>query len=202
VTDRLTVVPVTPQRWPELEAFFGASGGYANCWCTFFRQTSAVFDLGCRNRGAGNRGLLERITAEGRVPGLLARTADETVGWVSVAPREEFGRILRSPLIDKASLAERDVWSVVCFWVPRAHRGRGVARTLLAGAIAHTRTNGARVVEAYPVDTKGARRTAAGIYTGTLDLFAGAGFTVAYRRKADRPVVQLALKKRGRKGPA
>jgi GNAT superfamily N-acetyltransferase len=189
----LTVVPVTRSRWRQLEAFFAPNGGYSHCWCTFFRQTSSEFDRGCRNGGAGNRALLERITAEGRVPGLLARTADMTVGWVSVAPREEFSRILRSPLIDKTSLGEHGVWSIVCFWVPRQHRGHGVARALLSGAVTYAGSKGAKVIEAYPVDTKGGRRAAAGIYTGTLDLFLSAGFTVAYRRRADRPVVRLAL---------
>jgi GNAT superfamily N-acetyltransferase len=187
----LTLVPVTARRWNELERFFGSTGAYSNCWCTFFRQRAAAFDEGCRQGGAGNRALMHRITAEGRVPGLLARDAGTTVGWVSVAPRAEFGRILRSPLLDKASLDEDGVWSIVCFWVLRQHRGRGVGRALLDGAVGYARDNGAKVIEAYPVDTDGRRRVPAGIYTGTLELFRGAGFEVAYRRKPDRPVVRL-----------
>jgi GNAT superfamily N-acetyltransferase len=134
---------------------------------------------------------MQRITAEGRVPGLLARSDGTTVGWVSVSPRDEFSRILRSPLLDKTSLDDDGVWSIVCFWVPRQHRGQGVGRALLNGAVVFARDKGARVIEAYPVDTKGRRRAPAGIYTGTLELFTGAGFDVAYRRKPDRPVVRL-----------
>lgn len=193
---RLTVEPVTPDRWGELEAFFGPSGAYANCWCTYVRQTGAAFEAGCRDGGAGNRALLQRLTDEGRVPGLLAVAADGPVGWVSVGPRPDFGRVVRSPLLDKASLDEGEAtWSVVCFWVPREHRGTGVGRALLDGAVRRARTHGASVVEGYPVDTRGARRPGETVFQGTLALFERAGFTVAYRRKDDRPVVRRALRR-------
>ncbi len=110
-------------------------------------------------------------------PTTAAPDGTTPVGWVSVAPREEFGRILRSPTLKPDAPDEADVWSVVCFWVPRAHRGRGLAHLLLAGAVDWARAQGARAVEGYPVDTTAGRKTAATIYTGTVSLFARAGFT-------------------------
>jgi GNAT superfamily N-acetyltransferase len=183
------VEPVVPHRWPDLEAFFGPRGAYAHCWCTWFRQTSGEFDAGCRDGGAANRALLERITAEARVPGLLGYEQGRPVGWVSVAPRAEFGRILRSPVLRPEDPAEPAVWSVVCFWIPRQHRGRGVATALLAAAVEHARHSGAVVVEGYPVEVTG-RRDAAALFTGTVAMFTSAGFRVAFRRRPDRPVVR------------
>ncbi len=194
VVDAMTeIVPVTPDRWRQLAAFFGPSGAYSNCWCTYFRQSGKQYESGIRDKGAGNRRLLQRLTADGKVPGLIALRGGRPVGWVSVAPREEYARVLRSPLIDRERLADDHVWSVVCFWVPREHRGSGVATALLAGAVDHAAANGARLVEGYPIDTAGSRRASTSIYQGTLELFLRAGFAEAYRRKHDRPVVSRAM---------
>ncbi len=187
------IVPVTSDRWRPLASFFGPSGAYSNCWCTFFRQSGKEYQAGVRDRGAANRRMLQRLTAEGAVPGLLALRDDRPVGWVSVAPREEYARVLRSPLVDRDSLADDGVWSVVCFWVPREHRGTGVAGALLAGAVEHAAANHALTVEGYPIDTAGHRRASADVYQGTVSLFLHAGFSESYRRKPDRPVVRRAI---------
>jgi hypothetical protein len=89
----IDVRPVTPERWPDLERFFGPSGAYANCWCTFFRVRSKDFEAGCRDQGSANRETLRRLTLEGAVPGLLAYREGGPVSWVSVAPREQFVRV-------------------------------------------------------------------------------------------------------------
>lgn len=170
------VRPVTPERWPELAAFFGPNGAYSNCWCAWFRQSSGDFRQGCQD--GGNRALLERLTAEGALPGLLAYENDQPVGWLSIAPREQFSRILRSRYLRPDPDDIDQVWSAVCFWVPRAHRGKGVARTLLAAAVEHARDGGAMAVEGYPVDPAGARKSPPSIFTGTVDLFTDAGFTI------------------------
>lgn len=192
----LRVVPVTPDRWGDLVRLFGPNGAYSNCWCTFFRRTGAEFSAGCREGGAGNRALLRRLVRDGAVPGLLAYRGDDPVGWVSVAPRPEFGRYLRSPItrLDPAAREDASVWSMVCLFVPRAERRRGVARKLVRGAIAWARERGADVLEAYPVDTGGTRRPSAELYVGTVGLLAGAGFREVARRVASRPVMQLDLR--------
>ncbi|MGZ4596191.1 MAG: hypothetical protein ACXV3V_04625, partial [Actinomycetes bacterium] len=97
--DSIVVRPVGPAQWPQLAAFFGPSGAYSGCWCMWWRRTSAEFDAGCLDGATGNRAALQRLTADGRVPGLLAYDGDAPVGWVSVAPRPEFGRVLRSPAL-------------------------------------------------------------------------------------------------------
>jgi len=191
----LAVHPLTRERWPDLLRLFGPSGAYSNCWCAFQRVTGREFSAGCGDRGAGNRALLRRLTDQGRTPGLIGYRGGEPVGWVSVGPRPEFGRIVRSPItrLDAEEAADASVWSVVCFYIPRAHRGAGVGRELLAGAIEHARRSGASSVEGYPIDTRGARAQGSTVFTGTLQFFLDAGFEVAAERLARRPVVRRRL---------
>jgi GNAT superfamily N-acetyltransferase len=191
----LSVHPLTAVRWPDLERLVGPNGAYSNCWCTWWRQTGSDFDAGCRHGGAGNRALLRSLTEAGDEPGLIAYRGGEPVGWVSVSPRPEFGRILRSrvlgPMPDEA--ADTGTWAVVCFWMPRKERGRGLATVLLGAAIAHARARGARALEAYPVDTLGERRSADALFTGPLPMYLAAGFREVERRSPRRPIVRLTL---------
>jgi hypothetical protein len=63
---------------------------------------------------------------------------------------------------------------------------------VLAAAVEHARTNGATVVEGYPVDP--AQRPKAGpadLYQGTLGLFLAAGFEVVSDAVPGRAVVRL-----------
>ena len=180
----LEVQPVTADRWKELAAFFGPSGAFGHCWCTWWRQTSAESAKGIENKGAANRALMHKIVGSGAEPGLLAYRDGQPAGWISVAPRPQYGRIIRSRRIgpEPEEAANEQIWSVVCFWIPRRERGKGVANALLKGAVDHARARGAAVLEAYPVDTSGGRRPAANLFTGTLAMFQRAGF-----REVDRP---------------
>lgn len=189
----LTVHPLTADRWDDLTAFFGPSGAYSGCWCTWWRQTGAQYSAGCHDGAVGNRDLLGRLTAEGRVPGLMAYDGEQPVGWVCVAPRPEFGRLLRSRALKPGpdeDPADPSVWSVVCFWVPRARRGQGVGTALLDAAMAHAWNSGARTVEGYPVPVDG-RAPATDIFTGTASMFERAGFRPVSGSTGTRRKVQI-----------
>lgn len=192
---RLVSHPLTSERWADLERLFGPSGAYSNCWCAYQRVTGREFSAGCANRGAGNRALLRQLTAEGRRPGLIGYLDDEPVGWISLGPRPEFGRIVRSPItrLTPDQATDASVWSVACFFIPRAHRAQGVGAELLRQSVDHARAAGARVLEAYPIDTAGSRAPSSTVFTGTLDLFTRAGFRRVAERVAGRPVVRLEL---------
>ncbi len=191
----LEVHPVTSDRWQELAALFGPSGAFSNCWCTWWRQTSGEFSRGIEEHGPGNRDLMHSLVEAGSEPGLLAYRDGRPVGWVSVAPRPQYGRVLRSrrmgPPPEEAG--DEQVWSVVCFWIPRAERGNGVATALLNAAMERARARGATALEAYPVDAAGGRRQAATLFTGTLSMFTRAGFHEVDRPRGVQLVVRRSL---------
>lgn len=191
----LEIHPVTADRWEELAALFGPSGAFAHCWCTWWRQTGAEFSQGEQEGGAGNRDLMHDIVRAGSEPGLLAYREGQPVGWTSVAPRPQYGRIIRSRRIGPApeEAADERIWSIVCFWIPRRERGKGIANALLEGAVEHARASGASVLEAYPVDTASGRQPNANLFTGTLSMFARAGFREVDRHRGAQLVVRLPL---------
>jgi len=191
----LEVRPVTADRWQELAEFFGPSGAFSHCWCTWWRQTTNEFSTGLRDGGAGNKALMHADVEAGLEPGLLAYRDGAPAGWISVAPRPQFGRILRSrrigPPADEAT--DEGVWSVVCFWIPRAERGRGVATALLDAAVEHARARGATTLEAYPVDAANGRLPTSSVFTGTVAMFARAGFAEVVRPRGVQVVVRRSL---------
>lgn len=182
------IKPVTKDRWNDLVELFGPSGAYSGCWCMFPRLTGAEFSA---NGNSGNKAAMEKIVKRNRIPGLLAYEGGKPVGWISLGPRQEFGRIERSPIFKPVD--DLPVWSVVCFFIHRDHRNRGVGKALLAGAEEYARSQGARLLEVYPVDTKGKTANPAEIFYGTQTLFEQAGFKVVARRKANRPMMRKKL---------
>lgn len=171
----LTIAPLDAQRWDSLAGLFSAGGDPKWCWCMYWRVPNASWS---NTTARGNRAKLRALVrGDGPAPGLVAERGGEAVGWVGLAPRDQYERLARSRTVPQ--LPGDAVWSVVCFVVARGARRQGIAGRLLEAAVDYARANGARTVEAYPVDTGGQRLTSASVYTGTLDLFLRAGFEVA-----------------------
>lgn len=188
----LKVLPATPERWPDVEAIFNARGCSVarGCWCMHYRRSGSV-PVGT-NRAKLYHAGLKALVAAGRSPGLIAYRGNIPVGWVSLAPREEFERLRRSPVMKPVD--DEPVWSIICFVVPPVHRGQGVAHALLQGAIAFAAEHGATLVEAYPVD-KAERSSDDAMWFGPKSMYDHAGFTEVARRKPTRPVVRLEVKR-------
>lgn len=190
----LKVRPLTPARWPDLEAVFGARGCSVAryCWCMAYRRSGPEKPLPAgKRRSPVNRAELKKLVDAGKPPGLIAYGGKTPVGWISFGPREEFKKLQRSRVMK--AVDDKPVWSIICFVVPSEYRGQGIAHTLLREAIAFARKHGAEIVEGYPVD-KQARSSDISMWFGAKSMFDRAGFEEVARRKPARPVVRLALR--------
>jgi GNAT superfamily N-acetyltransferase len=190
---KIVVRPLTPSRWPDLEAVFGAAGCSVarNCWCMCYRRSGSRGELPAGiTHAQANRAELKELVDSGRPPGLIGYDGKVPVGWISLGPREGFLKLRRSPVMK--AVDETPVWSIICFVVPARYRGQGVARALLAGAMGYARRRGAEVLEAYPVDA--ARRTDdEAMWFGAKSMFDDAGFVEVLRRRPRRPIMRRAV---------
>lgn len=184
----VAVKPVTAELWPALLDLFGRGGASNGCWCMYWILGP---DYHRRSREL-NRRALEHAATDGPPPGLVA--LDETekaLGWCRLTPRAEL------PWLNQrvTEVDDLPVWSVPCFYVRRSARGLGVMTALIEGALAHASASGAPAVEAYPVDTSvpGSTRN---VFTGTVEVFEKAGFTVVARPQASRPIMRYDLTRR------
>ncbi|HUV37076.1 MAG TPA: GNAT family N-acetyltransferase [Patescibacteria group bacterium] len=181
--------PVTPDRWDDMERLFGPRGACGGCWCMWFRLNKREFDAG---KGEGNRRAMRRIVAAGETPGLIAYHRGEPVGWCSVAPREKYVRLCNSRILKPVD--DHPVWSVVCFFITRQYRGKGVATALLEAAVRYVKGRGGAMVEGYPVEPRTGRMPDAFMYHGLASSFRRAGFTEVARRSETRPIMRYIIK--------
>jgi ribosomal protein S18 acetylase RimI-like enzyme len=180
--------PVTKERWADLVELFDRPI-VRTCFCMFYRKA------GDTGSGAKNRRAMKGLIDGGSVTGLIGYQDGVPVAWVSLGPREGYDRLSRSPIMKPVD--DRPVWSIVCFFVDKEARGRGVANRMLRAAVDYARANGARLLEAYPVD-KGNPSHPDDLFFGAKSMYDRAGFRGVARRRSTRPVVRKALRPRSR----
>jgi GNAT superfamily N-acetyltransferase len=113
------------------------------------------------------------------------------VGWCALAPREQYPVLDRSRVLRRVD--QRPVWSVVCFFIARAYRRKGLAARLLEAAADYTRARGAGLVEGYPVAPRTGKMPDAFAWTGLPGSFERAGFVEVARRSPTRPIMRREL---------
>jgi GNAT superfamily N-acetyltransferase len=183
--------PLTRKRWPDFEELFGPHGATGGCWCMWWRLTNKEFDA---QKGERNRRAMKAIVDSDRVPGILAYHEGHAVGWCSVAPREEFPRLERSRLLKPVD--DQRVWSVVCFFVAKEYRRRGVAKRLLKAAVEYVRGHGGSILEGYAVEPKEGKMPDLFAYHGPASLYKDVGFKEVTRRSEIRPIMRFLIARR------
>ena len=142
-------------------------------------------------KGAKNKAAFKKLVSSGVIPGILAYAGQEPVGWCAVRPREAYPGLERSRVLRRVD--DKPVWSIVCLFVTRAHRRRGVSAGLLRAAAEFVKKRGGRIVEGYPVEPKTGQAPDAFVWTGLPGAFLKAGFKECARRSPSRPIMRREL---------
>ncbi|TJV42339.1 MAG: GNAT family N-acetyltransferase [Mesorhizobium sp.] len=159
------------------ETLFQQPGAPKYCWCMAWRYSGRE-----HIQSDEKKRLMMALIDTGTPVGILAEIGGKAVGWCSVAPRETYRK-----LSNRQDDSETGVWSIVCFYVPRALRGGGLASALLDAAIDHAFAKGAHIIEAYPVEDASPSYR----FMGFRDMFAVRGFHEIGMAGSRRHVMRL-----------
>ena len=185
----VTFLPLTKQNWNDFETLFGRHGAYGGCWCMWWRISRKKFE---KQQGEGNRLAMKAYVDRGECPGILAYKDQVPVGWCSVAPREQFQSLNRSPVLKR--IDQENVWSIVCFYIAKPCRGQGMTKTLIHAAVNHVRNNGGKLVEAYPTDPRGRTSLApTSSFMGLPSVFQATGFKICARPSEAKMIMRVEI---------
>jgi len=97
----------------------------------------------------------------------------------------------RSPTLKR--VYEQPVWVIVCLFVSKPYRCRGLIGLLIQAAIQYVGQQGAKIVEAYPLHTEITISLPYERYMGIESAIERAGFQVAARRSERRPGMRFTI---------
>ncbi len=166
--------PLTVETWDDFGALVEANNGvWGGCWCMGFHPEG----VGKGHTREGNQQAKRAHVDRGTVHQILVYDeAGACVGWC------QYGSPVELPNIQNRAKYERDAalvpdWRIGCVFTDGKHRGRGVSRAAVAGALAAIRAAGGGVVEAYPEQTTDRPpQRGAYLHTGPEELFEQFGF--------------------------
>jgi GNAT superfamily N-acetyltransferase len=153
-----------------------------------FRLATREFDAGKSGR---NKELMRNIVEEGRPTGLLAFVKKEAVGWIAVAPREDYVKIENSRSLKR--IDNKPVWSITCFFIRKEYRRKGFSVALIKGVIVYAVKKKIKILEAYPVIPYADKVSAPFLWTGILSAFLKNGFRIVQQNGRSKAMVRLDL---------
>jgi GNAT superfamily N-acetyltransferase len=187
---KLSFHPLTLEKWKDFENLFGEKGACAGCWCMFWFMGKKEYDE--KRKDGRTKKEMKKLVKDKIEPGIIAYDDDKPVGWIAIQPREKYFRLANSKILQP--IDDNPVWSIVCFFVHKDYRKRGVSVELIKNACDFAASKGGTIVEAYPTETKTKNSAPVFIYTGTSTAFKKAGFKEVLRRSETRPIMRKKLK--------
>lgn len=173
--------PVSIDRWPDLTAFFEQHGKTNYCWCMRWRLKSTDF----KQVNAKERRSKLASLVQANIPiGVLAYHHGKPVGWCSIAPRETYTLLEGSTTLTR--IDHLPTWCVVCFFVDPSLRGHDLPVNLLQAAVTYAISQGATIIEGYPVEPDQSYR-----FMGSPAVFEQAGFHKVGIAKNGRRIVRF-----------
>jgi GNAT superfamily N-acetyltransferase len=173
-------------NWNDFENLFGPKGAYGGCWCMWWRLTKKEFEKG---QGEGNRQAMKKLVDSGTIPGLIAYyNNNDPCGWCSIAPREQYGSLERSRVLKRVD--DKNVWSLVCFYIHKNYRGQNIGEKLILGAIEYVKSKGGEIIEAYPTVMREKLLPPVSSFMGLTKIFERVGFKEVSRPSRSKIIMR------------
>jgi GNAT superfamily N-acetyltransferase len=185
---KLKFDPLTVANWKDFEILMGEKGGCGNCWCMFFRLPYKTFQ---ENKPDGNKKMMKQLVNKGMPQGLIASLNNEPVGWIAMAPREDYMKMEKSRSFKR--IDDKPVWSITCFFIKKEFRHKGLSQQLIKGAIDFAKKKKIKTLEAYPAIPYPEKVPYPFLWVGILSSFLNNGFTIVQQQSKSRAMVRIDL---------
>ncbi|HKO84057.1 MAG TPA: GNAT family N-acetyltransferase [Actinomycetota bacterium] len=168
-----TTRPLDADTWNDFAQLVEANNGvWGGCWCMGFHPEG----VGKGTTPEQNRDAKREHVRKGTVHQILVYDGDRCVGWCQYGAPAELPNI-KNPKAYEKELSSLPDWRIGCIFTDKSHRGEGVARAAVAGALEAIKEAGGGLIEAYPeqLEERPPQRGAY-LHTGPEDLFTQFGF--------------------------
>lgn len=185
---KLKFKSLSAANWKQFETLMGEKGGCGNCWCMYFRLPYKAFQ---ENKPDGNKKLIKQLVNKGLPQGLIASLDDQPVGWIAMAPREDYMRLENSRVFKR--IDGKPVWSITCFFIKKEFRHMGLSQQLIKGAIDFAKKKKIKTLEAYPAIPYAQKVPHPFLWVGVLSSFIKNGFKIVQQHSKSRAMVRIDL---------
>ena len=185
---KLKFEPLTTSTWKQFETLMGEKGGCGNCWCMYFRLPYKEFQ---ENKPDGNKKMMRHLVNKGKPQGLIASTDQEPIGWIAMAPREDYMKLEKARVFKRFD--DKPVWSITCFFIKKQFRHMGLSRQLIKGAVDFAKRKKIKTLEAYPAIPYDEKVPHAFLWVGVLSSFINNGFKIVKQQSKSRAMVRIEL---------
>lgn len=164
------VVSLDASTWDLFAELVERNNGiYGGCWCIGYHPE-------CGQKGISHRAVKEERVKSGRAHHALVLDEYGTAqGWCQWGDTEELSNLKHRREYDKDPPPLPD-WRITCIFVDRKHRGQGIARMALEGALKQIAEQGGGLVEAISEVTAGRQAQGRFLFSGTVELLEDYGF--------------------------
>ncbi len=166
-----TIRPLAASTWDAFAELVERNNGvFGGCWCIGYHPE-------CGQKGISHRAVKEdRVRTDGAHAALVLDEDGAVQGWCQYGSPDELPNIKHRREYDKDAPLRPD-WRITCFYVDKKHRGQGIARAGLEGALDQIAHLGGGLVEAIPEVTAGREAPGRFLFSATVELFEQYGFT-------------------------
>jgi len=163
--------PLDASTWDVFADLVERNNGiFGGCWCIGYHPE-------CGQKGISYRAVKEDRVRTGRAhAALVLDDGGAAQGFCQYGSPEELPNIKHKRGYDKEAPPIPD-WRITCIFVDKRHRGQGIARAGLEGALDQIAQAGGGLVEAIPEVTAGREAPGRFLFSATAELFEEYGFT-------------------------